>query len=110
VVRLIDQLDRVAQACPEFPALAGQLTARYPCICSPEMEEVAEEEWAWSDGPLDGDSETAVYGIGINHDRTDEVVPFVISTARALGLNVLDEQRGICFMKDGTVIRMQAGG
>ncbi|MBS1197034.1 MAG: sel1 repeat family protein [Proteobacteria bacterium] len=91
---------------PAFINLAERLTRRYPCICSDKAERMPESEWAWSDGPLNGKTEAAVYGIGLNVERLDEVRPFVIEQAKALGLNVMDEQAGEVFLAEGTVLAM----
>jgi hypothetical protein len=97
-VDCVSAIGEETRVCAQFRVLARNLTARYPCICSPEIEQVDEEKWAWSEGPLDGNTDTAVYAIGLNRDRVDEVMPFVIITALALGLNVLDEQCGRFFL------------
>ena len=90
---------------PKFVQLAQRLTARFPCICSPEAEKLPESKWAWSDGPLDGEAESAVFGLGLNSDMLDKVRPFVVQQAKSLGLNVMDEQAGEVFLADGKVLR-----
>ena len=91
---------------PVFITLAQRLTRRYPCICSDKAERMPESRHAWSDGPLNGKTEAAVYGIGLKLERLDEVRPFVVQQANALGLNVMDEQAGEVFLADGTVLPM----
>lgn len=88
----------------KFLTLAGQLTAKYPCLCSAEAEVLPQDELAWSDGPLNGRTESAVYSIGLNVSMLDEVLPFVVETAKALGLSVMDEQAGQVFLANGRVL------
>src|SRR5687768_10516130 len=83
---------------PKFVDLARRLTGRFPCIASREAEDMPESELAWSDGPLDGKTNKAVYGIGLLLQRIDEVYPFVVEQARTLGLNVADLQSGAIFL------------
>ncbi len=105
-LRLVDALRAHAVPNPKFIEFARRLTARYPCITSPESDELDESELAWSDGPLDGECDSAVYAIGLASGRLDEVHPFVIATARALGLNTMDEQSGACFLADGSELSL----
>jgi len=88
----------------QFLTLAKQLTNQYPCICSPEAEDIPETQWAWSDGPLDGKTESMVYSIGLNNGMLDEVHPFVIKEANGLGLSVMDEQAGEVYLANGRVL------
>lgn len=94
---------------PRFLELARRLTARYPCISSPESDDLDESELAWSDGPLDGRADTAVYGLGLTRDRLDEVLPFVLDQARVLGLSVYDDQAGQAHLANGLLLDVHAG-
>lgn len=99
---MVDALRRrPAPQNPRFVECARRLTARHPCITSPESDELDESELAWSDGPLDGRADSAVWAIGLNRDRLDEVLPFVRATARALGLSVWDEQAAGAWLANG---------
>jgi len=91
---------------PKFVALAERLTKRYPCITSRQAEEMPESELAWSDGPLDGKTASAVYGLGVRVDLLAEVRPFVVDQAKALGLNVFDPQAGEVFLANSKVLRV----
>jgi len=86
---------------PLFQLLAKRLTARFPCIT--EIDE-DDPNLAWSDGPLDGITQDATYGIGILSQRVDEVQPFVVETATSLGLVVMDDQQGEVYLPGGTVL------
>ena len=88
---------------PRFIELARRLTARYPCITSPRARAMEVDALAWTDGPLDGVTDDAVYGIGLNSSMLEEVRPFVLDTARALELNVADEQAGEYHYANGFV-------
>lgn len=89
---------------PRFIALARALTRRYPCLCSAEAEEMDQDELVWLDGPLDGRTDDAVYGLGIRSQFIDPVRSFVIAEANRFGLNVMDEQAGEAFLADGTLL------
>jgi hypothetical protein len=93
---------------PKFLTLAAKLTERYPCICLPEADDIAEDEWAWSDGPLDGKTNSAKYSIGLNTGMLDEVRPFVLQEAKELGLNVADDQAGETQLANGTLLSANA--
>ena len=93
---------------PKFIELARRLTARFPCITTPEADALDEGEAAWTEGPLDGITDEAIYGLGVNIDRLDDVRPFVIETALALGLSVEDEQAGEYFLANGQVLSIEA--
>lgn len=95
---------------PKFIALAKKLTRRYPCITSSKAEAMPEWELAWTDGPLDGRTDSAVYGVGVALARWEEVQPFVIEQARTLGLNVTDDLSGEIFLADGRTLRPSQAG
>ncbi|MDC8015316.1 hypothetical protein [Tahibacter soli] len=89
---------------PKFLEFARRLTARYPCITTPDEDLPEGAELVWTDGPLDGITDEAVYGIGIDTDTLVDVRPFVITTALSLGLNVEDDQAGEYFLANGGVL------
>lgn len=88
----------------KFVAFVQRLTTRYPCICSAEAKELPESEWAWSDGPLNGHTTSALLSLGVTTRHLDEVLPFVVVSANALRLNVFDAQAGVVYLADGNVI------
>jgi hypothetical protein len=73
-------------------ALVYRLTSRYPCICDLPDEQV--DDGVWCSGPLRQPSYTRATVLGLIYPRVDEVLPFVIETATALGLTVFDWQSG----------------
>lgn len=89
---------------PKFLEFARRLTARYPCITTPDEDLPAGAELVWTDGPLDGITDEAVYGIGVDSGSLIDVRPFVITTALSLGLNVEDDQAGEYFLANGSVL------
>lgn len=102
-IELLDRLqDTEPGQNPKFILLAQRLAARYP-----ESAGIPEYEWAWTDGPPDGKTEEAVYGLGINSGMLDEVRSFVIQQAQVLGLNVMDDQAGEAYLADGRVLSVQ---
>jgi hypothetical protein len=88
---------------PKFIDFAKRLTERYPCITTLDDDD---PEAVWSDGPLDGKTETPVYGVGVSTSHLDAVVPFVAATARDLGLMVYDTQAGEVHLPSGRVLTM----
>lgn len=88
---------------PKFIELAKRLTARHPCITTLDDED---PDAVWSDGPLNGKTARAVYGIGVQTDFVSAVVPFVVETAKALGLMVYDMQAGEAHLPDGSVLTL----
>ena len=98
--KLVTQLteSKLPQPDPRFVELAQRLTSRYPCLTE------APEDSVWSDGPLDGRTSQGAYALGVQTAYLPEVVPFVVETARALGLNVFDMQAAEGHLADGTVL------
>jgi hypothetical protein len=71
-----------------FQELHDQLTARYPCMCSVPDDQI--DNTVWSDGPLINNFLHRAAVLGMSYSRDDEVLPFLIGTANALGLVVFD--------------------
>jgi hypothetical protein len=86
---------------PKFIELTRRLTERYPCVTS-----LQDEDAAWSDGPLDGRTDTPVYSLGVQPGMLDEVVPFVAAAAAALGLVVYDMQAAQVHLPGGSVLTL----
>lgn len=104
-VKLLDELykEQPGQN-PKFIILAQRLTRRFPCLTTVDYDEIPESERAWVDGPFDGICDDRVFNLGLNRDVLDVVQPFVVVTANALGLNVMDDQAGDVYLADGTVL------
>lgn len=102
---VVQMVEAIQNTCPgqnpKFLELAKRLTRRFPCICSEKGAALPEDEWAWTDGPLDGETDEAVYGLGLNLSMLEKVRPFVLQQAQALGLCVLDQQAGEAYWSDG---------
>ncbi|MDO5691689.1 MAG: hypothetical protein Q4G70_04300 [Pseudomonadota bacterium] len=93
---------------PLFLQLAQRLTQRYPCLTTlDEEDEESEDATVWSDGPLDGRTACALYGLGVQTTHLHRAVPFVVATARALGLNVYDMQAGEAHLANGSVLHLR---
>ena len=71
-----------------FQELHDRLTARYPCVCS--LPEDDADDAVWSDGPLINNFGHRAAVLGIAASRVEEVLPFIVETASALGLAVFD--------------------
>jgi hypothetical protein len=112
-VQLLDELHEArSEQNPKFIFLAQRLTSRYPCMCSPttgaedDDEEISPSDYAWSDGPIDGRTNAAVYKLGLNVGLLEEVQPFVVQEANALGLCVMDGQAGEAYLPGGKVLSL----
>lgn len=82
-----------------FRTLHDQLTARFPCLMSLSDDDI--DDGVWSDGPLWNNFGAQSATLGISFSRVDEVLPFVIETATALGLAVFDGQSGFIHRAEG---------
>jgi hypothetical protein len=71
-----------------FQELHDRLTARYPCMCAVPDEQI--DDTVWSDGPLINNFGHRAAVLGMSYSRVEEVLPFLIETANALGLVVFD--------------------
>jgi hypothetical protein len=95
----------------KFIALAKRLKQRYPDMDSMSFDEDEDDDFdfselAWTDLRINGETLDAVYGLGINvNDLFEEVRPFVMQEATALGLCVLDEQAGEVYLPGGKVLK-----
>lgn len=84
--QVIDHLiDAQGEVPPVFKQLYEQLTAKYPCLCVDETADTV-----WSDGPLWNNFGHRAAVLGMVYSRVDEALPFLVSTANALGLTVFD--------------------
>jgi hypothetical protein len=73
---------------PVFQELHDRLTARYPCMRSVPEDRI--DDTVWSDGPLINNFLHRAAVLGISYSRVEEVLPFLVETANALGLVVFD--------------------
>jgi len=71
-----------------FQELHDRLTARYPCMCAVPDDQI--DGTAWSDGPLINNFLHRAAVLGMSYPRVEEVLPFLVETANALGLVVFD--------------------
>ncbi len=97
--RIVEQLEsRRCEQRPVFLELARRITARYPCSCS---SDVAPWEDVWGDGPVDGQSDSPLYGLGLTGRQIEKVYPFVVEVARSLGLVTYDAGLEVVFLPSG---------
>ena len=71
-----------------FQELHDRLTAKYPCMCSVPDDQI--DDTVWSDGPLINNFGHRAAVLGLSYSRVEEVLPFLVETANALGLAVFD--------------------
>lgn len=96
----LDDLIAESGSPPEaFRVLHDKLVAVHPCICSLPDEEV--DDGVWSDGPIWNNFAKRAAVLGLVFSRVDEVLPFVVETATALGMSVFDWQTAHIHRPDG---------
>ena len=93
---------------PALIALHSVLTARYPCLRSYADDDPAVDESPWADGPMINNFMNEMGMLAISFSRADEVVPFIIKEANALGISVADGQSGEIFRPGGGMERSVA--
>jgi hypothetical protein len=89
--------DDEREKAPALVKLHAVLTARYPCLCSYTDDDPRIDECPWADGPMMGNFSHEMGMLAISFSRADEVVPFIIKEANALGISVADGQSGEIF-------------
>lgn len=82
---------------PALAALHTELTARYPCLSSYAADDAGVDDCPWADGPMINNFAHEMGMLAISFSRADEVVPFIIEKANALGITVADGQSGEIF-------------
>ena len=86
------QLDALIEQRGEPPAVFRQLhdtiVARYRCLGT--LSDDGADDGAWSSAPLWDEFGPAAAVLPMRLSRADEVVPFLVDTARSLGLSVFD--------------------
>jgi hypothetical protein len=80
-------------------SLYDAVTLRYPCLS--ELSDEDSENGVWSSAPLWGDFGRHAAVLAIQFPHAEAVVPFVVETARSLGLTVLDWQAKLVHRPDG---------
>lgn len=88
--------DDTREKAPGLLALHQRLTARYPCLSSYADDEPA-DDCPWADGPMIGNFAHDMGMLAIAFSRADELLPFIVGHAHALGISVADGQSGEIF-------------
>jgi hypothetical protein len=96
-------LDAGPEAVFEPPSAAMQelhrrLTARYPCITQ-------DPDGPWSDGPLINNFGQHAATLGISYSHVEDVLPFVIGEATAMGFWIFDPQDETVHLPGGKRLR-----
>ena len=94
---------------PRFIELARRLSARYPEIVAAQAEGASAGVPPSGAAPLDGKTDLPIYAIDLNTAVPGELRPFVLDTARALELSMLDEQAGEYHYANGFVVTPERG-
>ena len=94
-----DELDKA----PSLIKLHAVLTSRYPCLCSYDDDDEKIEESPWADGPMIGNFAGEMGMLAVSFSRVDEVIPFIIKEANALGISVADPQSGEIFRPNSSM-------
>lgn len=77
---------------PVLKRLHAVLVERYPCLSSYSDGDPRKEECPWADGPLINNFASEMGMVSIKYSRAEEVVPFAVDAALALGITVMDGQ------------------
>jgi hypothetical protein len=84
--------DDRAPAHPLLQQLHDALVARYPCLSSYADGDPEKDNCPWADGPLINNFASELGMVSIKFPRVDEVLPFAVESALALGITVMDGQ------------------
>jgi len=96
---------------PKFTLFAQRLAEGYPGMikatdgfdeADPEAENFFLANLPWRGEEPDGDSNEAVYSLGLTTALLEKERPFAIEAAKAIGLCVADDLAGEVFLPDGT--------
>lgn len=66
----------------------------YPCLCSYADNDPSVEESPWADGPLINNFNHTMGMLAIVFSKVNEVLPFIIETAKRFNITVADAQTG----------------
>jgi hypothetical protein len=70
------------------------LTQKYPCLSDFTDDDPEMDESPWADGPMIGNFASKMGMLAIVYSRADELFPFILEKALALGIIVADGQSG----------------
>lgn len=93
------QLQQEGEAPQIFRQAYDRIVERYPCIST--LSDAETESGVWSSGPLWSGFGPNVASLSIQFPHAEAVVPFVVETARSLGLTVFDWQTKLVHRADG---------
>lgn len=77
---------------PLLKQLHDVLVARYPCLSSYADGDPEKENCPWADGPLINNFASEMGMVAIKFSRAEDVIPFAVESALALGITVMDGQ------------------
>lgn len=95
--------DDKRETAPSLVSLHAVLTSRYPCLSSYSGAYEGPETCPWADGPMINNFAHEMGMLAISFSRVDEIVPFIIEKANALGITVADGQSGLIHRPDGSL-------
>lgn len=105
--RLLALRDVRTEQNPKFIELAQRLVQQfpYPNEDGDDDDEATSDKMAWSDWPLDGETDNEpVWNLGVNTYLLETVRAAVMQEANALGLCVMDEQAGEVYLPGNRVL------
>ena len=76
----------------QLQQLHDRLTERYPCLCDFADDDPAMDDSPWADGPMINNFSHDMGMLAIVFSKVEEVLPFIIQQATALGITVVDGQ------------------
>jgi hypothetical protein len=89
---------------PKFILLADMLVKQLPDLH--RLMLAGDESSAWTDSPLDGYCDDAVYNLGIDLTKIEEILPLLLTCTQQLKLSVSDPQTGEAWLGNGIYLEV----
>ena len=84
--------DDRSPAHPKLAQLVDVLLSEYPCLTSYADGDPEKDNCPWADGPMINNFAGEMGMVAIKFSRVEAVLPFVVESALALGITVMDGQ------------------
>lgn len=91
---------------PKFISLANMLVKQLPDGHHLKQSGDESDSSAWTDSPLDGYCDDAVYNLGIDLTRIEEILPLLLTCTQQLKLSVSDPQTGEAWLGNGIYLEV----
>ncbi len=105
--RTMMELEKISPgANPKFVALAAKMVESHTYSAMYESGDRAAQDATWFGNPVQQakDLEKAVWAVALPDEDRVNILRFMVDNAAGLGLTVFDEQLGMAFLPNGTVL------